>query len=65
MIDDQELPKEEADRRAREVAQRMLTTPKLKKVASHGLEKPKSHSPEESEKVKPQARLLRHRQVRS
>ena len=30
----EELPKEEAERRAREVAQRMLTTPKSKKPAS-------------------------------
>lgn len=29
-----ELPKEEAERRAREVAQRMLTTPKLIKKAA-------------------------------
>lgn len=36
---DQELPKEEAERRAREVAQRMLTTPKLKKPASQTSEK--------------------------
>jgi hypothetical protein len=38
MTEDQELPKEEAERRAREVAQRMLTTPKHPRLSTDSLE---------------------------
>ena len=46
----EDLPKEEAERRAREVAQRMLTTPKPKKdETSQRRRKPSSGDREPSE----------------